>query len=128
MLRLEQEKKKKLPLHEFEREKIEKKAAINSRAFELNKEQMDDVKEMNKMVAYAKAATIRERQLDEKKQLWEQYKVQEKKKDKIMEIERLKKIRELEEIEERKKHEALVGKEVIIDQIKSREIERLRAL
>jgi hypothetical protein len=49
---------------------------------------------MNKMVAYAKAATIRERQLDEKKREWESFKVQEKKKDKIMEIERLKKIKD----------------------------------
>jgi hypothetical protein len=49
---------------------------------------------MNKMVAYAKAATIRERQLDEKKREWENFKVQEKKKDKIMEIERLKKIKD----------------------------------
>ena len=46
------------------------------------------------MVAYAKAATIRERQLDEKKREWENFKVQEKKKDKIMEIERLKKIKD----------------------------------
>lgn len=37
-----------------------------------------------------------------------------------MELERLKKIKEQEEIEERKKIEALKGKEVIIDQIKSR--------
>lgn len=58
---------------------------------------------MNKMVAYAKAATIRERQLEEKQREWENYKVQEKKKDKIMEIERLKKIKELEEIEAKKK-------------------------
>ena len=39
-----------------------------------------------------------------------------------MEIERLKKIKQLEEIEERRKEEALRGKEVIIDQIKAREI------
>lgn len=43
-----------------------------------------------------------------------------------MEIERLKKIKEVQEVEERKKIEALRGKEVIIDQIKAREIERLR--
>ena len=54
--------------------------------------------------------------------------MQEKKKDKIMEIERLKKIRAEEEVEEMKKVEALKGKQVIIDQIKSREIERLRAI
>lgn len=39
-----------------------------------------------------------------------------------MEIQRLKKIKELEEIEEKKKKEALKGKEVIIEQIKARQI------
>ena len=82
---------------------MDKRNAINSRAAHINVEQIDEVKEMNKMVAYAKAATIRERQLEEKQREWENYKVQEKKKDKIMEIERLKKIRELEEIEAKKK-------------------------
>lgn len=75
---------------------------------------------MNKMVAYAKASTIRERQLDEKKRDWEAFKVQEKKKDKLMEIERLKKIKEVQNVEELKKVEALRGKEVIIEQIKGR--------
>lgn len=82
---------------------MDKRNAINSRAAHINVEQIDEVKEMNKMVAYAKAATIRERQLEEKQREWENYKVQEKKKDKIMEIERLKKIKELEEIEAKKK-------------------------
>jgi hypothetical protein len=81
---------------------------------------------MNKMVAYAKAATIRERQLEEKKKDWEDFKTQEKKKDKIMELERLKKIQEQEEIEAKKKEEALRGREVIVDQIKQREIDRLK--
>jgi hypothetical protein len=43
-----------------------------------------------------------------------------------MELERLKKIKEQQEIEERKKEEALRGREVIVDQIKMREIDRLK--
>ncbi len=128
MMKMEEEKKKKMPPNEFEKERIEHKAFINQKAFEVTKQQMDDVKEMNKMVAYAKVATVRERQLEEKKKNWEEYKVQEKKKDKIMELERLKKIKVEEEAEVVKKVEALRGKEVIIDQIKSREIDRLRAI
>jgi beta-phosphoglucomutase-like phosphatase (HAD superfamily) len=84
------------------------------------------VKEMNKMVAYAKAATIRERQLEEKKRDWEDFKAQEKKKDKIMELERLKKIKEQQEIDVQKHEEALKGREVIVDQIKQREIDRVK--
>ena len=127
MLRLEEEKKKKLPIDEFEKEKQDKRKMVNDRALEYNNEHIDEVKKMNKMVAYAKVATIRERQLEEKKNEWEHFKEKEKKKDLIMEVERLKKIEEQDEIEERKKREALKGKEVIIDQIKKREIERLKA-
>ena len=85
-----------MPLSQFEKEKKEFKSTIQNRAEAASSEGLDDVKLMNKMVAYAKAATIREKQLDEKKRDWEQYKVQEKKKDKVMEIERLKKIQELQ--------------------------------
>lgn len=46
------------------------KTAIQNKAVEVSHEELDDVKLMNKMVAYAKAATIRERQLDEKKKDW----------------------------------------------------------
>ena len=127
-MRLEEEKKKNMPVNEFDKERIEHKAYINQRAFDINKEQLDAVKEMNKMVAYAKVATVREKQLEEKKRNWDDYKVQEKKKDKIMEIERLKQIKAEEEVNEVKKVEALHGKQVIIDQIKSREIDRLRAI
>lgn len=86
MLRLEEEKKKNMPLNQFETEKKQFKKGIQNRAEESGNEQLDDVKLMNKMVAYAKASTIRERQLDEKKRDWETFKVQEKKKDKLMEI------------------------------------------
>ena len=63
---------------------MEFKATIQNKAQEFSNEELDDVKLMNKMVAYAKAATIRERQLEEKKRDWESFKVQEKKKDKLM--------------------------------------------
>lgn len=52
---------------------------------------------MNKMVAYAKAVTIRDRQLQEKQEIWDEHKTQEKKKDLIMEVERLKQIKHHEE-------------------------------
>jgi hypothetical protein len=55
---------------------MEQKSAIQSKAVEAAHEELDDVKLMNKMVAYAKAATIRERQLEEKKRDWEAFKVQ----------------------------------------------------
>ena len=76
MLKLEEQKKKNLPQSDFDKEKSQVRSSIQNRAVEATNEQLDDVKLMNKMVAYAKAATIREKQLDEKKRDWEAYKVQ----------------------------------------------------
>ena len=115
-----------MPPSALDKEKTIIRNSVQNRAIEAGNEQLDDVKLMNKMVAYAKTATIREKQLEEKRRDWEVYKVQEKKKDKLMEIERLKKIQEIEAVEEEKRVEALKGKEVIIEQIKAREIERLK--
>lgn len=70
MLRLEEEKKKNFPPSEIEKEKQQFKNSVQTRAVEASHEELDDVKLMNKMVAYAKAATIREKQLDEKKRDW----------------------------------------------------------
>lgn len=67
MLRLEQEKKKKMSMGQFDKEKQDKRKFISDRALEHTNEHIDEVKEMNQMVSYAKVATIRERQLDEKK-------------------------------------------------------------
>ena len=47
-----------------EKEKKEFTSTIQNRAEAASSEGLDDVKLMNKMVAYAKAATIREKQLD----------------------------------------------------------------
>lgn len=66
---------------------------------------MDDVKEMNKMVMYAKCVTIRDKQLLEREDNREDAKIGEKRKDLMMEIERLKKIKYFEEMERRKKEE-----------------------
>jgi hypothetical protein len=53
-----------LPPTDIEKEKLDYKNSVQSRAIGATHEELDDVKLMNKMVAYAKAATIRERQLD----------------------------------------------------------------
>lgn len=76
---------------------------------------MDDVKEMNKMVMYAKCVTVRDKQLKEKKELHESYKVQEKRKDLMMEIERLKMIKHYEDLDKVKKEELRKGHTVIIE-------------
>ena len=67
------------------------------------------------MVMYAKCVSIRDKQRDEKKQLWNLHKEQEKKKDLIMEIDRLKKIKHHEEIETAHKEKEKKDHLVIVD-------------
>ena len=54
---------------------------------------MDDVKHMNQMMIYSKCVTIRDRQLEEQKQLEDEYRNEEKRLDIMMEIERLKSLK-----------------------------------
>jgi hypothetical protein len=86
----------------------------------------DYVKELNKMCLYAKIATIRDRQLEERKKLEEIYKNKENRLDKMMECERLKEILFLEKKQEELKKQQKEGALVIIDQIKENEHERLK--
>lgn len=87
---------------------------------------MDEVKDMNKMVAYAKAAYIRERQIEERKAINGVKCDEEKRKDLMMEIERAKGLAVDEEAAIKRKATAIVGKEVIIGQIQEREFERMK--
>ena len=93
MLKIEAEKKKNVPLNEREKEELRKKKTVLSRAQELLNEEKDEVKEMNQMVMRARVVQIRDKQLNEKKRVYEDYKEEEKKKDLMMEIERLKGIK-----------------------------------
>ena len=47
---------------------------------------MDDVKNMNKMVMYTKCVTVRDKQLIERKDIAEQMKIEEKRKDLMAEV------------------------------------------
>lgn len=78
-------------------------------------ENLDEVKKMNTMVNYMKCVTIRDKQLEEKKEIVEEKKMEEKRKDLMLEIERLKKIKYYEELEKRKKEEQRVGHSKIIE-------------
>jgi hypothetical protein len=53
-------------------------------------EEHDDVKHMNQMVLYSKVVTIRDKQLEENKQLEREWVEEQKRLDIMMEIERLK--------------------------------------
>lgn len=87
---------------------------------------MDEVKAMDKLVAYAKAAYVREKQVNEKKRIMQQRVEEEKRKDLMMEVEWAKGMAKQEEDYARRKATAMVGKEVIVGQIMERELERMK--
>ena len=89
-------------------------------------EEKDDVKTMNQMMLYAKVVTVRDNQLNEKKMLNTQYKTEEKRRDLIMELDRLSKIKYYEDIDRQKKEEQRKAASATIQQIKERELERMR--
>jgi hypothetical protein len=89
-------------------------------------EEHDLVKNMNKLVLYSKVATIRDKQLEQKKKIIHEYKNQNIKMDLMMEYERLKELKFQEDREREKKNQQKNGALIIIDQIKERELERLK--
>ena len=109
-------------LLEFEGEEAKKILA------EQNKVSKDDdaVKAMEKMALYAKMATIRDRQLDERKVMEKVYKDKESRLEFMMELERLKEIQFLQEKEEELKRQRAQGAKIVIEQIKESDHERMK--
>jgi len=113
-------------LSDIDLENIEKNKEILQRAQEKIDLGNDLVKNMNKYVLYSKVAIIREKQLNLKKGIVEEQKKQVEKLDIISEIERLKDLQKNEEKEEWRHEQRIHGKMIIVDQMKEREMERVR--
>ena len=86
----------------------------------------DAIKELNTLCKYAKIATIRDKQLDERKEMENMYKKKEQRLDLMMEMERLKEIKFKEEQEKELKNLYSHGQKIIIEQILDNERERLK--
>ena len=98
------------------------------KAQQLLDEQEDDVKGMNQDVMLSKVLTIRDKQLEENKQLERDYLDEQKRLDLMMEIERLKQIKEDDERERRRVEARKVGAQVIVGQIYDRHQMRIREM
>merc|ERR1712178_418010 len=110
---------------DLEMEAIEKDKHSLTRADFLVDEQRDDVKRMNQFVRYSKCATIRDAQLEEKKALQRQEEEEEMRLDEVMEHERVRAVELYENREAQRAIDRKHGKDVIVEQIKARERERL---
>ncbi len=78
------------------------------------------------MMLYSKVVTIRDQQKEEQKRLESEWLDEQKRMDLMMEIERLKSLKMQEEREMKRKDAQKQGSLVIIDQIREREMERIK--
>lgn len=90
-------------------ENINKKNNFLKMARAKQDEQIDIVREMNKIILYSQVQTVRDRQLEEKKKLREISKEEDVKLDTLMELDRLKDLRYFEEKEINKKNLQIKG-------------------
>ena len=86
----------------------------------------DILKAMDKLVVYAKTATIRDRQLEERKFMEDMYKHKEQRLEHMMELERLKELKLQEVKEQELKAQQVAGSKIIIEQIRENDFERLK--
>lgn len=127
MIKMEQEKRKRAPvMDEFQQEELDQNNQLKNKARLALEENYDEVKAMNQMVNYAKTAAIRDAQLDEKDFIYKQKVEEQKRLDLMMEIERIKRVKIAEQKDRNRKTKAVAGKKVIIEQMKDREIKRLK--
>ena len=126
MLKLEEERKKRVPPTETEIIKLQSDQKTLSRAEYLQQEEHDDVKAMNRMALYAKCVTIRDQQIKEKQRMMEEEEEEERRLDVIMEIERIKALDAYKEREIQRALERKRGAKILSMQIREREKERIR--
>ncbi|KAF5826155.1 tumor suppressor, Mitostatin-domain-containing protein [Dunaliella salina] len=126
MLKLEEEAKKKKPETETERLKAATNKKLQSHAEHQLEEEKDAVKNMNQMMLYSKCVTIRDAQIEEKKQAMLETEDENRRQDLMMEIERIKALEQYEAREQQRNEERRRGAKVLEDQIAQREHERIR--
>ena len=126
MQEMDKNRASKLPPSEIEVRQQEQASGLLSKAQTQLDEEFDDVKHMNQMVLYSKVVTIRDKQLEENKRLEADWVNEQKRLDLMMEIERLKGLQAAEEKEVARVEAQRRGAAVIIDQIKEREVMRMK--
>ena len=102
----------------YDTESITNNKKIRKKAKKYFEENLDEVKAINKLVLYAKMASIRDKQIEEQKVIKLKKKKLEEKLDLINEIERLKELRKNELNEEKRKNMIKEGGNIIREQIK----------
>merc|ERR1712217_213019 len=123
---MEEERKKNALLVDGEKDGRAQKNSVLERAKQMLDEDMDDVKHMNQMMLYSKIVTIRDAQIQEKRNVQAEKEEEERQLYAVMEIERLKALRMYEVREKERLESQRSGAKVIIEQIKDRQAQRMR--
>merc|ERR1719230_667903 len=126
MMQMEEERKKNEALKGENGEGRAQKNSVLERAKQMMDEEMDDVKHMNQMMLYSKVVTIRDAQIQEKRAVQSERQEEERQLDMMMEIERLKALKMYEEREKARLDDQRRGAQVIVEQIKDRQAQRMR--
>ncbi|CAD7972667.1 unnamed protein product [Amoebophrya sp. A25] len=128
MLLMEEERKMKMAMQmtDFEKEEQASTNGLLQKAKDKMDESHDDVKHMNQMMMYSKVVTIRDAQVQEKRYIHQEREEEESQLDTMMEIERLKALKMYEERNKARAIDQRKGAQVIIEQIKDRQTQRLR--
>ena len=111
---------------EMRKEQEAVKKELDRKMKDFRSENIDEVKKMNHFVFNAKCVQIRDKQLKQKKEIYEMEKNRIKKMDLMIEVERLKKVRDAARLVEGKREENLKGRMVIVKQIKDNHMKRMR--
>mmetsp|Transcript_8803 Transcript_8803/g.21413 ORF Transcript_8803/g.21413 Transcript_8803/m.21413 type:complete len:515 (+) Transcript_8803:82-1626(+) len=128
MILMEEERKMKMAMQmsDFEKEEQASTNGLLQKAKDKMDEAHDDVKHMNAMMMYSKVVTIRDAQVQEKRYIHQEREEEEAQLDTMMEIERLKALKMYEERNKARAMDQRRGAQVIIEQIKDRQSQRLR--
>lgn len=128
MLKQEEERKKNVPLTDLQKADLMKRASILTNAALQLAEGLDDVKQMNQLASLAKTMTIRDMQLDEKKEQEFRSLEEDRRLDEQLEAERLKALSMYETRDAKRALDRQYGAEVLRLQMADRERMRLREL
>eukprot|EP00775_Hariotina_reticulata_P006096 gene6096-6333_t len=128
MLRLKYETELQAPATECDKIKTAADHATLSHAGQLLQEEKDEVKHMNKMVQYAKCMSVRDKQVQEKREMMLAEESEEKHKDLMMEIERVRAVEAYQARDVQRREEQARSAAILREQLAERERQRLREL
>ncbi|TPX50058.1 hypothetical protein SeMB42_g00426 [Synchytrium endobioticum] len=112
-------------LSELEQEARDRSQHLLAKAHAQLDEQEDDIKKLNELILYAKCVAIRDAQIEEKKMISTEKKMEQSRLDTLMEADRVNELKKLEEREKLRVEEQRKGASIIRKQIEERQEQQI---